>query len=252
MDDDAQQNKEKMKNNLWNSAETKVLIELLVEGIQRGWRDSSGSINKATVENKILPVLNERMKCQKVYKNYQSRYKYLKSQYQSYVDLQHNSSGFGWDPTTKKFTATDEVWHGYLKAHPNHKYMRYDTHDQFEDLKTIFDGTTANGSNSVGLGATTDARTYQIGENQVKENLNFYESVDDVDDASPFLDKNIKTRVEKLHPRKRSRSEACNNAEELKSDNNDPMITVSNKILSIIKQREERQQKEAEKKRRKK
>ncbi|CAN7022308.1 unnamed protein product, partial [Brassica rapa subsp. trilocularis] len=81
-----------------------------------------GIINKATVENKILQVLNERVGCQKLHKHYQSRIKFLKNLYNSYVDLQRNSSGFGWDFGTKRFTASEEVWQGYLKAHPNHQY----------------------------------------------------------------------------------------------------------------------------------
>ncbi|CAN7121063.1 unnamed protein product, partial [Brassica rapa subsp. narinosa] len=108
--------KEKNQYSLWNSEETKVLIELLVEGIQRGWRDSNGIMNKATVEHKILPVLNERLGCQKTHKHYQSRIKFLKGQYQCYVDLLNNSSGFGWDPIMKRFVASNEVWNDYLKV----------------------------------------------------------------------------------------------------------------------------------------
>ncbi|ESQ38608.1 hypothetical protein EUTSA_v10029209mg [Eutrema salsugineum] len=246
----------------WTPDETKVLIELLVEGIQRGWRDSVGGLmNKATVEHKILPVLNERLGCQKTHKNYLSRIKFLKSQYQSYVELLRFSSGFGWDPVMKRFTAPDEVWCNYLKAHPNHKFMRYDSNDQFEDLKILFDCSTANGSFSVGLGETTDARTYSVDDGQVKENLNFDESNDDGSplssqkrspleyDASPFSATNLRARAEKLIPRKRSRTESFRNSDELNSDS---MIAVSNKILSIIQQREERQQKEAEQREEKK
>ncbi|KAL0656535.1 hypothetical protein Bca4012_077119 [Brassica carinata] len=239
------EDKEKGKYNSWTQDETKVLIELHVEGIKRRWRDSSGIINKATVENKILPVLNERVGCQKLHKHYQSRIKFLKNLYNSYVDLQRNSSGFGWDFETKRFTTSEEVWQGYLKAHPNHQYMRYDSHEQFEDLKIIFDGTTANGGNSLGLSDTTDASTYLVGDYQVKEK--FGESSDDVTDVAFVSKQNLKGHREKLIPRKRSRTDACYNSEELKNDDNDSIVAVSNKILNIIQQREERQQKETEK-----
>ncbi|RID58590.1 hypothetical protein BRARA_F01880, partial [Brassica rapa] len=132
---------EKGKYNSCTQDETKVLIELFVEGINRGLCDSSGIINKATVENKILQVLNERVGCQKLHKHYQSRIKFLKNLYNSYVDLQRNSSGFGWDFGTKRFTASEEVWQGYLKAHPNHQYSAMTHMNRFE---IIFDGTTAN------------------------------------------------------------------------------------------------------------
>ncbi|EFH55439.1 hypothetical protein ARALYDRAFT_901821 [Arabidopsis lyrata subsp. lyrata] len=68
--------KEKLYNQ-WSPEETKVLIELLVEGIQREWRDSSGIVNKATVEHRILPILIERCGCQKTHKHYHSKMKYL-------------------------------------------------------------------------------------------------------------------------------------------------------------------------------
>lgn len=47
---------------------------------------------------------------------------------------------------------------------------KFDRHIQIINIcdTTPMAGTTANGNNSVGLGDTTDARTYQIGENQVK------------------------------------------------------------------------------------
>ncbi|CAH8368596.1 unnamed protein product [Eruca vesicaria subsp. sativa] len=64
---------------------------------------------------------------------------------------------------------------------------------------------------------------------------------------SPVFKQNLKGYAEKLIPRKRARTKARYNSEELKNDNNDSMVIVSNKILSIIQQREERQQKEAEK-----
>ncbi|KAG2299755.1 hypothetical protein Bca52824_036227 [Brassica carinata] len=39
----------------WTSQESQLLMRLLVYGIRRGWRDSNGSMTKATVEAKILP-----------------------------------------------------------------------------------------------------------------------------------------------------------------------------------------------------
>ncbi|KAH0911338.1 hypothetical protein HID58_034659 [Brassica napus] len=235
------------KMNLWNSEETKVLIELLVEGIQRGWRDSNGIMNKATVEHKILPVLNERLGCQKTHKHYQSRIKFLKGQYQCYVDLLNNSSGFGWDPIMKRFVASNEVWNDYLKGHPNHKFLRYDSSEQFDDLKIIFDCATANGSSSIGLGDTTDARVFTVGDSQAQENLNFEDISDDVYVQQPSPENVVKRRVEKLVSRKRSRTDASSSSVEINTDQSDAMVMMTSKILTFIQQREERQQKEVEK-----
>ncbi|KAG5388671.1 hypothetical protein IGI04_030212 [Brassica rapa subsp. trilocularis] len=46
-------------------------------------------------------------------------------------------SGFGWDSTTKWFTALKEVWTEYLKAHPNFKKFSDETFEEYDDLKVI-------------------------------------------------------------------------------------------------------------------
>ncbi|XP_060672762.1 uncharacterized protein At2g29880-like [Ziziphus jujuba] len=70
------------------------------------------------------------------------------------------NSGFGWDATTQRFTATDEIWDNYFKSHPNQKHLRTDTFADFEDLKIAVGNGTAIGKNSIGLGDDTDARIY--------------------------------------------------------------------------------------------
>lgn len=102
--------------NQWTLQESKMLLGLLVEGIKHGWRDASGAISKQTVETKILPILNEKLGCQKTYKHYQNRMKWFKNQYQTFADLLRYSSGFGWDAVSKKFTADNEIWEDYFKV----------------------------------------------------------------------------------------------------------------------------------------
>ncbi|CAH8313077.1 unnamed protein product [Eruca vesicaria subsp. sativa] len=201
--------------------------KLLVEGIQRGWRDSNGIMNKATVEYKILPVLNERLGCQKTHKHYQSRIKFLKDQYHCHVDLLNNSSSFGWDPIMKRFVASNEVWNDYLKGHPNHKFLRYASSEH----------------SSIGLGDTTDAHVFTVGDIQAQENLNFEDINDDVYVQQPSPENVVKRRVEKLISRKRSRTGASSSSVEINTDQSDAMVMMTSKILTFIQQREERQQK---------
>ena len=52
----------------------------------------------------------------RTYAHYQSCMKWFKQQYTNFCNLMRFSSGFGWDPATKKFTASDEVWDNYLKV----------------------------------------------------------------------------------------------------------------------------------------
>ncbi|CAA0393964.1 unnamed protein product [Arabidopsis thaliana] len=108
--------------------------------------------------------------------------------------------------------------------------MQTESIDHFEDLQIIFGDAVATGSFAVGMSDSTCPRIYTVGErSQGKETVN--------------QDENI----EELLPRKRTRGGGCNNSDAAKTDHNDSMITVSNKILDVIQKREERQQKEAEK-----
>ncbi|XP_057779622.1 cytochrome c-type biogenesis protein CcmE homolog, mitochondrial-like [Salvia miltiorrhiza] len=47
----------------WTKEQSDALLKILVESSIRGWRDNSGLFSKATVEEMILPVLNERLSC---------------------------------------------------------------------------------------------------------------------------------------------------------------------------------------------
>ncbi|CAF1893114.1 unnamed protein product [Brassica oleracea var. botrytis] len=222
--EDSQKNKEKGGYSQWGPEETKLLIDLLVDAIHRNWRDANGLINKFTMEQNFLPVLNEKIGCQKEHKHY-----------------------------------LNEVWDEYLKKHPTHKHLRYDSVEKYEDLQIIFGNGVATGGFAIGMGDSTDARTFRVEDiSQTRENINLHQSSDEVFELSsqqPSTECGMsafpctcsKDRAEKLHPRKMSRREADTNADKLKNDQDDSMIIVSNKILSVIQQREEIQQREAEK-----
>ncbi|XP_034225468.1 uncharacterized protein At2g29880-like [Prunus dulcis] len=58
--------------------ESRMLLQLMVDATSLGWSDANGMLSKETL-------------------------------------LLHNF-GFGWDPTTKKFAAPEEVWKDYFKV----------------------------------------------------------------------------------------------------------------------------------------
>nr|GMD53000.1 putative nuclease HARBI1 [Ipomoea batatas]GME19492.1 putative nuclease HARBI1 [Ipomoea batatas] len=70
---DTHQEKSKGKNKvngnyaLWAPEESNELLQLMVDAIKNGWRDSSGGLSKLTVEKRILPALNENLGCQRSY-----------------------------------------------------------------------------------------------------------------------------------------------------------------------------------------
>ncbi|CAN6720245.1 unnamed protein product [Malus baccata var. baccata] len=173
-----------------------MLLQLLVEAVKNGWRDANGIISKQTIEAKIVPVLNEKLGCQKTQDHVKNRVKTLRGRYQSICQLFRHSSGVGWDPITKKFTASDEVWEGFLR-----------TFTDYEDLMTVFGDGTAKGNNSIGLGDDTDATTYTVEESRpirVNEIPSPDESFEQLDPlfqnpsyASSFLDANLEEKMEK-------------------------------------------------------
>ncbi|KAL6132967.1 hypothetical protein ACLB2K_065204 [Fragaria x ananassa] len=87
----------------------------------------------------------------------------------------HFSSGFGYDPSTKRFTATNEVWDEYLKAHPNDIDLRYETYEDYEDLKIAIGNGVVVRKNSIGLGSdvtdTTHTRTLVVEERGMHKRL---------------------------------------------------------------------------------
>ncbi|EOA28309.1 hypothetical protein CARUB_v10024507mg [Capsella rubella] len=100
METDSQVVKPKNPYNHWLEPESKMLVRLLVDAVNEGFRDASGKFSKLTVETR---------------KEYKNRMKVVRGRYNGLAELFHFSSGFGWDPETKKFTARDEVWDDYFR-----------------------------------------------------------------------------------------------------------------------------------------
>ncbi|KAB2622738.1 hypothetical protein D8674_024920 [Pyrus ussuriensis x Pyrus communis] len=112
-----------------------MLLQLLVETINNGWRDANGIISKHTIEAKIVPVLNKKLGCKKTEDHVKNYMKTLKGRFQSICQLFGHSSRFGWDPVTKKFITSDEVWEGFLRSHLKSQGVRKETFADYEDLR---------------------------------------------------------------------------------------------------------------------
>ncbi|KAH6775971.1 hypothetical protein C2S52_013532 [Perilla frutescens var. hirtella] len=137
MRDSQQDMKRKTSYEQWTKEQSDLLLELMVDVAGREWRDNSGIFGKAMVEERILPILNEKLGCNKTYNNYQSHLKWFKNHWLSYLNLMRFSSGFGYNHTTKKFTASDEVWDAYLEAHSKDANLCYGECLDYEDLEIV-------------------------------------------------------------------------------------------------------------------
>ncbi|KAK0585825.1 hypothetical protein LWI29_034486 [Acer saccharum] len=78
-----------------------------------------------------------------------------------------HSSGFEWDPITRQFTASEEVWEDYLNAHPKERHFRTKHYVDYDDLRVVIGNVTVSGRNSIGLGDDTDARTFEVEDTHV-------------------------------------------------------------------------------------
>ncbi|KAL0655281.1 hypothetical protein Bca4012_075865 [Brassica carinata] len=176
----------------------------------------------------------------------------LKKKHKGFVDLLRFSSGFGWDKDTKKFTAPNEVWNEYLQGHKKDTYLRDDTFEDFEDLEKVYGQNIAKGNNTVGLGDTTDARTYIARDNDGDDENDGDADADDDGDDDDGVEQASSLRrsnaIEKLPVRKRARTDVYN-VEKI-SDEISAVTGTTNQIVSMIQQRwqKEAEEKEAEEK----
>ncbi|XP_019161850.1 PREDICTED: uncharacterized protein At2g29880-like [Ipomoea nil] len=165
--------------------------------------------------------------------------------------MRHNS-GFGWDPITKRFTASDEVWEDYFKSHPTHKNLRTDTIADYDDLAFVFGSSTAVEKNSIELGDETDARIYSVEEdNQCRIDQLHFDFANDgftqndiqVDSQDPRLSQytssapqeiNVEATSTKYYKRKRNRTEYEGNSSSTEETNRSNVLDkLSNTLDSI-------------------
>ncbi|EOA23143.1 hypothetical protein CARUB_v100030691mg, partial [Capsella rubella] len=144
-------------------------------------------------------------------------------------------------------------------AHQGKKSMRDETFEDYEDLQLIFDVGLATGRNAVGLGDDTDAPTFGVEDNAAPCELytSLFENMGNLDgsQASGSGDSSMSQgkggQREKLLPKKRAKGGDCGDSSNSNMDSSlmektfTEMIEVSNHVVSLIQQREERQQREA-------
>ncbi|RAL52478.1 hypothetical protein DM860_007335 [Cuscuta australis] len=189
--EDSQENGKRKDYKTWSTEESNKLLQLMVDGAKRGLRDVNGVITKQTVEKKLLPKLKEQLGYEISFSQYQSRVKWFKKQYSNYSKLLRHNSGFGWDATTKKFTAPNEVWEDYLKSNPTHGFFRTDTFSDYDDLRIAVGNGTATGMNAIGLGNDTDATILEVEE---EDEVDGFESIDKLvfdENTNAFIQTNL-------------------------------------------------------------
>nr|XP_017253833.1 PREDICTED: uncharacterized protein At2g29880-like [Daucus carota subsp. sativus] len=100
--------RERDEYNTWKKEETRLLLRLMVDATKQGWLRS------------------------------------FRNRWLSYSSLLKFNSAFRYDSTSKMFTAPNEVWDEYLKAHPEGVTLRNKVLEDYEDLQIIIGNTGAN------------------------------------------------------------------------------------------------------------
>ncbi|KAK1368543.1 hypothetical protein POM88_034635 [Heracleum sosnowskyi] len=143
----------------WTQEESRALLDIMVDATNRGWRNNGTGTD--LLSNTRPPLLNSKLECNKNFKNYQSRLKWFRKRWLSYSTLLEFNSGFGLDSTTKRFTATNELWDKFLKNHPNNGNLRNEVLDDYEDLKIVMKNGRGAKKYSIRRGGA-DASTLKV------------------------------------------------------------------------------------------
>ncbi|XP_026437022.1 uncharacterized protein At2g29880-like [Papaver somniferum] len=137
----------KKSYNQWTEEETDELLKLLVETTLQHQKDKNGAFTKKTVEEKILPKLNQICECNRTYENFKGKYR---------------CSGFGWNKDLKMIDDTEEMWEDYLEVecmvylflncvncHPNHSSVRLENGTYYGYLLPVFGNKCATGKSQL-------------------------------------------------------------------------------------------------------
>lgn len=129
--------------------------------------------------------------------------------------------------------------------------MRDESFEDFEDLRMIFGSNIATGQNAIGLGDAIDVDSYQVGDNEGVHDSSRIQIMDD-EDGIPYEEKSVhevfssleKSRLEKLPPRKKARTDACNSSKAF--DEVSTVTEFGHQIFDMIQRRWEKETEEKE------
>ncbi|KZV22556.1 hypothetical protein F511_11530 [Dorcoceras hygrometricum] len=119
----------------WTPSLTKILVDLMVDQIQKGNKSNK------TFSKKGWKFICDNFRIQTGYwwdnEQLKSRYIALRKQYISVRSLL-NHSDFQWDETSGKITAMDEAWVRYIEEHPDAEALRSTDCPMYNQLHIIF------------------------------------------------------------------------------------------------------------------
>ncbi|XP_020250894.1 uncharacterized protein At2g29880-like [Asparagus officinalis] len=136
----------------WTEAEANELLRLLVEEVKNGNKQANDSFKKYVILKNVIPPLVENFGKDFRYNHVMNKIKQWMRKIAPVEIVMKNNSGFGWDPTTQKFTGPDEVWNSILEARPNTPNLKDKLFENFEDILMVCGDHGASGKGAIGLG----------------------------------------------------------------------------------------------------
>ncbi|XP_068645333.1 uncharacterized protein At2g29880-like [Aristolochia californica] len=122
------------------------MLDLLIEQVNLGNKLPNG-VWKHEVFNDCVSMFNLDAVNQKIVEQLKNRVRTWKRMYMV-VSTCLNTSGFGWDPTTQKVTASKTVWQDYIKMHREANKYRRKGCSLYEKLAIVVGNTMAAGKTS--------------------------------------------------------------------------------------------------------
>ncbi|XP_059625005.1 L10-interacting MYB domain-containing protein-like [Cornus florida] len=126
----------------WTEEMDRCLSKILVEEVQKGHKVNNIIQTEAYIT--AVSALNEIFGPDVTKDHIKNRLKTWKKQYGVLKELlSHN--GFRWDETEKMVIGDDSVWNDYIKTHPDAKFLRARSIENYDELRLILDNGNANG-----------------------------------------------------------------------------------------------------------
>ncbi|WVZ80082.1 hypothetical protein U9M48_027588 [Paspalum notatum var. saurae] len=150
---------------VWTAEEEKVLIDILYEMNDLGWKADTGHKNGylSYIEKELAKRLpNAQIKADP---HIQSKLKTMKKLLSYILDIQQNGSGFGWDDERKMVVGNKEEFSGWAKSRPGAAALYMKPFVNYDQLCEIYATDLANGGKAKGPGDTFEGQEEYSSEN---------------------------------------------------------------------------------------
>ncbi|XP_054799451.1 uncharacterized protein LOC129303898 isoform X2 [Prosopis cineraria] len=130
----------------WTPLMERYFLDLMLEHLHRGNR--VGHTFNKQAWNDMLTMFNTKFSSQCDKDVLKSRYATLWKQFNDVKNLLCHI-GFSWDASRQMVTANDFAWDAYIKVHPDARFYRTKSVQNFDDLCVIYGSTIADGRYSL-------------------------------------------------------------------------------------------------------